>query len=55
MKQFVFDTIWVVLMFIGITVGYMRNDITSGEFYLGLLLAMFVGRWMLRDDMNDKE
>lgn len=52
--QLIIDAVWIVIMILGISVGRYTGDITGGEFYLALMLAMFIGRWMVKEDM-DKE
>ena len=52
--QLIIDIVWIVIMIFGIGVGRYTGDITGGEFYLALMLAMFIGRWMVKEDM-DKE
>ena len=51
--QLIFDAIWILIMMLGVSIGRFTGDITGGEFYLGLLLAMFVGRWMIKDDIEE--
>ena len=51
--QLIFDAIWILIMMLGVSIGKFTGDITGGEFYLGLLLAMFVGRWMIKDDIEE--
>ena len=53
--QLIIDIVWIVVMLLGIGVGRYTGDITGGEFYLALMLAMFVGRWMTKEDMEKEK
>lgn len=50
--QLILDAIWIIVMLLGIVVGRYTGDITGGEFYLALMLAIFVGRWIMKEDVN---
>ena len=43
----IIDLIWIIVMFLGIGIGRYTGEITSGEFYISLILLVFTSRMML--------
>lgn len=50
----IIDIIWLIVIFIGLGIGYYAKDISTGEFYLSLMLWVFVSRELMKDVGEDK-
>jgi hypothetical protein len=40
----IIDTIWLILMMLGLGIGRYTEVVSSGEFYIGLILWYYVAR-----------
>lgn len=52
MVRTIIDILFSLLILMCITIGYMREELTSGEFYLCLMVNYVGARYLLMSDLD---
>ena len=53
-KGLIISIIWAIIMGVGIGVGYVAKQITTGEFYICLMMWLYVTVWFIERNGDDK-
>jgi len=53
-KRLIISIIWAIVMGIGIGVGYVAKQITTGEFYICLMMWLYVTTWFIERSGDNK-
>lgn len=53
-KGLIISIIWAIMMGVGIGVGYIAKQIAIGEFYICLMMWLYVTVWLIERNGDDK-
>lgn len=53
-KGLIISIIWAIIMGLGIGVGYLSKQITTGEFYICLMMWLYVTVWFIERNGDNK-
>ncbi len=53
-KRLIITIIWAIIMGLGIGVGYLSKQISIGEFYICLMMWLYVTVWFIERNGDDK-
>lgn len=53
-RGLIISIIWAIIMGLGIGVGYLSKQVSTGEFYICLMMWLYVTVWFIERNGDDK-